>query len=121
MDDEKNKIIEKPECCEICGKRTRLSWHAKYHRTIISLCGTYVIPIKRLYCNSCKHTFALIPEFIEKFKHYGRDIIKFVINKLKSGKHAIEEVAGELEQLLPVEISDKFSILTIYNWKKQYC
>ena len=121
MNDVENKRIEKPEYCEICGKKDTLSWHAKYIRRIMALCGTYQIPIKRLYCNSCKHTFALIPEFIEKFKHYGKDVIKFVIDKLKSGKNTLEEVAEKLGQFLSVEISDRFSILTIYNWKNQYC
>ena len=118
LKDFNNKELSKPEYCEICGKKTTLSWHAIYFRNIITFCGLFKIPIRRLYCCSCKHTFALLPNFIEKFRHYSSDVIKFALEKLK--KLTYDKVANILIQLIPVDSIVNFSVITLYLWKKQY-
>ena len=106
--------IEKPECCEICGKKIKLTWHAEYKRKLITLTGIYEVPIRRLYCHHCKHTFALLPEFIEKFYRYAKDVIFFAVKELK--KHTYDHVAGEL----PNNISLNIAINTLSNWNRKF-
>ena len=110
-----NKRLKKPECCEVCGRTCKLTWHAKYLRKLITLCGIYHIPIKRLYCPACKHTFALLPEFIEKFHRYAKDVIIFALRNLK--KFSYNKVADMLMEKSEICIE----ILTLYNWKKKFC
>lgn len=115
LKDFKKGNLKKPNCCEICGKRVKLIWHAKYMRNVIALCGTYYLPIKRLKCPSCGHTFALLPGFIEKFHGSSRDVIAFVLRKLK--RFSYKEVADELVEKSEILIG----VLTLYNWKKRFC
>jgi len=113
LNDLKKGRIKKPDCCEICGKETGLIWHAKYTRKLITLNGIYELPIRRLYCSHCKHTFALLPKFIEKFYLYGKDVVVFAVTKLK--KHTYEHVAGVL-----YEISIEIAINTLSNWNRKF-
>lgn len=112
--DFKAERIEKPECCEVCGNKTNLTWHAEYKRKLITLNGTYELPIRRLYCTHCKHTFALLPKFIEKFYRYGKDIIIFAVKELK--KHTYDHVAGELLNKISIEIA----MNTFSKWNRKF-
>jgi len=118
LDDLEKGRIKKPDCCEICRKKCRLYWHAKYLRKLVTVCGKYEIPIKRLYCPLCKHTFALIPAFIEKFHCYGKDIIMFAVREFKK-KTNIEKIANKLAVLM--EAVDLYiEIPTLYRWRKKF-
>ena len=111
--------LNKPEFCELCGRKCRLTWHAKYVRKLITLFKKYDrIPIKRLYCPLCKHTFAFIPVFIKKFCRYGIDVIASAIRKFKKKVKCfavLDRLAGMMTAVdVYIEIS------TLYRWKKKY-
>ena len=115
LKDFKKNNLKRPDWCEVCGKRVKLNWHAKYMRNVITLCGIYSLPIKRLKCPFCGHTFALLPDFIEKYHRYSRDVIAFVLRKLK--RFSYKEVADALVGKSEICIG----VLTLYNWKKRFC
>lgn len=50
------------------------------------------IPIKRLYCRLCDHTFALLPAFVVKFHRYARAAITTALRALRS--HTFEAVSN---------------------------
>ena len=106
--------LDKPDCCEICGNKTNLTWHAKYIRKLITLTGIYYLPIRRLYCRHCKHTFALLPEFIEKFYRYGKDVVFFAVKELK--KYTYDHVAGKLLHKISIEIA----MNTFSKWNRKF-
>jgi hypothetical protein len=114
LNDFKKDRLKKPTCCEICENKTELTWHAKYIRKLITFTGTYHLPIRRLYCPACKHTFSLIPKFIEKFCRYGKDIIHFAVNKLKN--YTYDHVAEELMNKISIEIA----MNTLSNWNRKF-
>ena len=111
----KDKKLKKPDLCEVCGKKSNLIWHAKYTRKAITLSGIYCLPIKRLFCPICKHTFSLLPDFICKFHRYAKDVITFALKKLK--KFSYYKVADMLMDTAAICVE----VLTLYNWKKKFC
>lgn len=120
LDDFKKERLKKPEFCEVCGKRCKLVWHAKYMRKLItSYMIYYKIPIKRLFCPLCGHTFTLIPEFIKKFYRYSKNIIKVAVKELKKKKAIIYKVADKLAKYMEaVDVYPEFS--TLYRWRKKF-
>ncbi|MCP4648546.1 MAG: hypothetical protein GY853_00515 [PVC group bacterium] len=103
QNDFKKGRINKPDCCEICGNKNNLTWHAKYTRKLITLNGIYKLPIRRLYCPHCMHTFALLPEFVKKFYRYGKDVVFFAVKELK--KYTYDQVAEKLLHMISIEIA----------------
>ena len=84
------------------------------------MCGVYYdIPIKRLRCPLCKHTFPLLPGFIKKFHRYAQDVIKFALRELK--KFSFKKVTDKLRSMLNTE---EYETLigpeTLYNWQKEF-
>jgi hypothetical protein len=111
--------LRKPECCEHCGGKCKLIWHAKYIRKLITLFKKYDrLPIKRLYCPLCKHTFALIPVFIKKFCRYGMDVIISAIKEFKK-KIKRSEVLDRLDGMMEA-VDTYIELPTLYRWKKKY-
>ena len=119
LNDFKDKKLKKPDVCEVCGKKSNLVWHAKYTRKAITLSGIYCLPIKRLFCPLCKHTFSLLPEFIYKFHRYAKDVIAFALKKLK--KLSYKKVADMLADMLTDAGEIYVDVLTLYNWEKKFC
>jgi hypothetical protein len=110
---------KKPDRCSVCHRECALWWHDEYIRKLVTLCGVYEIPIKRLYCPLCKHTFALIPEFIEKFHRYAKDVIEYALKELKKLSH--KKVAEKIAIILDTEVYETFiGPATIYNWEKEF-
>lgn len=107
------KRIKKPEICKGCKSR-RIIWWSSYSRNVINLADTYNLPIKRVRCNNCGKTFALLPEFIKKYCRYGIDVIKFVLKGLI--QHTFE---GMIERMY-AEYEIKISVVTLWLWKKKY-
>ena len=119
LEDFDNGKLEKPEHCCVCGKRCRLLWHATYIRTLITLFKKYDrLPIKRLYCPLCKHTFALIPAFIRKFCRYGIDVIASAIREFRKKLEGLE-VLDRLSDMM-VAVDTYIELTTLYRWKKKY-
>jgi hypothetical protein len=118
LNDFKDKKLKKPDLCGVCGKKSNLSWHAIYTRNVITLVGAYCLPIKRLFCPLCKHTFAFIPDFICKFHRYAKDVITFALKKLK--KLSYKKVADLLAGMLTAAGEIYIDVITLYNWKKKF-
>lgn len=119
LDDYRDGRLKKPEFCEVCGRRCKLVWHAEFMRKLITLLKIHdKIPIKRLYCPLCKHTFALIPGFIKKFCRYGKDVIICVVKEFKK-KIKCSEVADKLASLMKA-VDIYIEISTLYRWKKKF-
>lgn len=107
--------LEKPRRCEVCGRESALTWHAKYTRKLICFLGIYEIPIRRLMCPLCKGTFALIPEFIAKYRRYAKSIIGYAVAALKQGisfYDIADKLAGAMETI------DRYvDYSTLYRWQ----
>lgn len=115
LSDYANNHLEKPRCCEVCGRETALIWHAKYTRKLISFLGIHEIPIRRLMCPLCKRTFALIPEFVEKYRRYAKPVIEYAVGMLKR-KQSFYAVADNLAGAM--EALDRYvDYSTLYRWK----
>ena len=79
---EKKRLV-KPTRCEVCGGTGPLHWHAVYRRSLIAFHQTVVLPVNRVFCASCRKTFASLPDFIVKFHRYARPVILFALRCLK--------------------------------------
>lgn len=106
--------LSKPRRCAVCRNRCKLVWHGSYMRSVITLAQTWSVPIKRLYCRLCRHTFALLPAFIVKFHRYARATISFVLRALRS--HTFEAVAGLFMEKGQREVAP----LTFYFWRRKF-
>ena len=87
-------------------------------RRLITLTKIYSLPICRLFCTLCRHTFVLLPPFIIKFYHYAKEVIYAALAQLKSRTyHAVAEaIANGL-----AEQKDRgLSTLTLYFWRRKF-
>jgi transposase-like protein len=89
-------------------------WHGKYTRKLVTLGRIYQIPIKRLLCTVCNHTFSLLPEFVRKYCRYGADIISLVVREIRKQL----SVSQILDRLGSFEIYLEYP--TVYRWKKKF-
>jgi transposase len=110
---EKLRLMKKP--CPYCGAKEPVwSYNDTYPRNLISFENgkekTYVIDITRVYCSSCGHAHAILPEMIIPYKSYS---LFFIISVLRDyyAKHKIKKICGKYN----------ISISTLYNWKKLFC
>lgn len=106
--------LSKPRRCAVCGSRCKLIWHGSYARSVIAIAQTWVIPIKRLYCGLCRHTFALLPSFVVKSHRYARATIAFALRALRS--RTFEAVADLFMERGQREVSP----LTFYFWRRKF-
>ena len=110
--------LAKPACCQVCGKGEGLSWHGTYHRSLITLTQTITIPVKRLYCRLCQHTFALLPSFVVKFHRYAREIIRSALRALRSRTY--EAVAEVIANGFAQPRKPDIATLTLYFWQRKF-
>jgi len=115
--DFRNNTLILPRVCEQCKMKGHTIWWGNYLRSLITFAKVFTdIPIKRVRCTACKRTFCSLPAFIEKFCHYGKDIIVYALKELK--KSTFEQVAGKLfsGSIVAIEIA----VNTLSVWKKKY-
>lgn len=111
----REKRLSKPLCCRVCRRSGRLRWHGSYLRTLITMTQVFdQLPIQRVFCAFCRHAFALLPAFVEKYHHYAKDAIGHALRMLKS--HTYETVAG----MFVGRAERSIAILTIYLWRREY-
>ena len=113
-----NKRLSKPTCCQVCKRSGRLRWHGIYVRQLISLTKIYSVPVRRLFCTLCRHTFALLPFFIVKFHRYARDVIRTALSWLKT--RTSEKVAEHLANRLTEPSHHPIGPLTLYFWRRKF-
>jgi len=112
-----NKQLVKPGQCQRCKQAGGLRWHGSYTRGLIALAKTYSVPIRRLFCSLCRHTFAFLPSFIVKFHRYAREVIRTATAWL--GTHTFEAVAERLDNLRN-EHESRLATLTLYFWRRKF-
>jgi hypothetical protein len=95
-----------------------LRWHGSYVRRLITLVNTYSLPIRRLFCSRCRHTFALIPSFIVKFHRYAKEIIQRAFNWLKT--LTFDAVAERLSNDCLARENHNLAPLTLYLWRRKF-
>lgn len=85
-----------------------------YLRSLITLTRTWIIPVKRLYCRLCDHSFALLPSFVVKFHRYARSAITWALRALR--RRTFEAVAD----LFMERGSREVAPLTFYFWRRKF-
>ena len=114
----KEKSPPKPAACEVCKHADCLQWYGTYVRSLIALAKTYSVPIRRLYCTACHHTFALLPSFIRKFHRYAAEVIVTAMRWIKS--HTFEKVAEVLTNRFMARQGRNVAPLTLYFWRRKF-
>ena len=110
--------LAKPNRCAICARAGSLSWHGTYQRSLITLTQKWTIPIKRLYCRLCDHTFALLPAFVVKFHRYAKEVIRTALRWLRSRTR--EAVAEMIANSFPKPMKPEIATLTLYLWRRKF-
>jgi hypothetical protein len=95
-----------------------LRWHGIYTRRLIAIAKTYSVPIRRLYCTLCRHTFALLPPFVLKFHRYAKEIIQSALHWLKTRTY--EAVADLLSNGCLAREDQDLAPLSLYFWQRKF-
>lgn len=71
--------------CPFCGAKGCLSLHSSYSRDMLSLKDgvpfRFSLSIPRLFCSSCSHTHALLPDLLVPYSSYS---LLFILSVLRS-------------------------------------
>ena len=95
-----------------------MHWHGHYARRLITLTKIHSLPIHRLFCTLCRHTFALIPPFVVKSYHYAKEIISTTLVRLKS--HTYHTVSEFIANGLAEQKDRGLAPLTLYFWRRKF-
>ena len=108
--------MERPKRCAGCkrGSGRALKWHGSYTRRLITMMRIHTIRIRRISCDECGVTFGVIPEFVEKFHHYGKGVIVFAIRALRALTY--ERVADLFES----GKESCIALLTLHRWRRSF-
>lgn len=110
----KENRLPKPSHCPTCGQNSSLIWHGRYMRRLITMVQVYTLPVKRLFCAACRHSFACLPDFVAKFYHYAKGVIHFALQQLRSNSY--ERVAG----LFIATAQRSLAVVTVYLWRRRF-
>ena len=106
--------LPRPSCCPVCGKSASLRWHGCYVRRLITMSQVYTLTVKRLFCFACGHSFACLPDFVEKFYHYAKEVIHFALRLLQSNSY--ETVAGRF-----IATAQRcLAVVTLHFWRRRF-
>lgn len=78
----------------------------------------YTLPIQRLLCTLCHHTFAWLPSFILKFHRYAQEVIHTALAWLKS--RTFSAVAEAIANRFPEPKEPALAPLTLYFWRRKF-
>ena len=95
-----------------------MRWHGSYVRSLIALAATYSIPVRRLFCTLCRHTFALLPSFLIKFHRYAKEVITTALHWLRT--RTIEAVAELLTNHLMAGKEHNLATVTLHLWRRKF-
>lgn len=89
------------ETCPVCGSTGNCHIHDYYGRTITdfqngkklkeSLC------IMRVFCDSCEHAHAVLPDIIIPYSGYSLFFILFILGEYFAGLHTIEQLCERFD------------------------
>ena len=110
--------LPKPTACQLCQGAGHLRRHGRYQRTLITMTKIYTLPIQRLLCTLCHHTFASLPSFVAKFHRYALEVIRTAIIWLKT--RTFHAVAEAIANRFPEPKEPAIAPLTLYFWKRKF-
>ena len=89
------------ETCPICGSTGNCHIHDYYDRSIIDfLSGRKQkenLCILRVFCESCEHAHAILPDIIVPYSCYSLFFILFILGEYFAGLHTIEQLCERFE------------------------
>lgn len=97
--------------CPFCGAKGNCAAHGSYQRSLLDIrdskvsCGR--VEIKRVRCESCGHTHAIIPDYIVPYSSYS---LFFILRVLAAYFLRLKTVEQLCEQY-------QISPSTLYQWK----
>jgi hypothetical protein len=84
------------ETCPICGSCGNCGIHAYYGRSITDFTGGHKeksdLCILRVFCSSCSHTHAILPDIIIPYSGYGLLFILQVLGEHFARLHSVEKI-----------------------------
>ena len=87
-------------------------------RRLVALAKSYSIPVRRVFCTLCRHTFALLPSFVSKFHRYAKEVITKALRWLKTRTY--ETVADLLSNGSLSREDHDLAPLTLYFWRRKF-
>ena len=89
------------ETCPICGSTGNCHIHDYYGRSIIDfLSGRKQkenLCIMRVFCDSCEHAHAILPDIIVPYSSYSLFFILFILGEYFAGLHTIEQLCERFD------------------------
>lgn len=89
------------ETCPICGSTGNCHIHGYYSRSIIDfLSGRKQkenLCIMRVFCDSCEHAHAILPDIIVPYSSYSLFFILFILGEYFAGLHTIEQLCERFD------------------------
>lgn len=102
------------ETCPVCGSKGQCHIHAYYGRNITDFQNgkptREILCILRVYCDSCKHSHAILPDFILPYSGYGLLFVLRVLAEFFTHHYTSEEICERYD------ISRK----QLYKWLSLY-
>ena len=87
-------------------------------RTLITMTMIYRLPIKRVLCTLCRHTFAWLPSFVVKFHRYAKEVILTALHWLKTLTY--EAVTDLLVNRLMGDQEHNLATVTLHLWRRKF-
>lgn len=89
------------ETCPICGSTGNCHIHDYYGRSIIDFRHCHKqkenLCIMRIFCDSCEHAHAILPDVIIPYSSYSLFFILFVLGEYFAGLHTVEELCERFD------------------------
>ncbi|WP_416386820.1 DUF6431 domain-containing protein [Anaerostipes caccae] len=105
-----NQFIPQLETCPICHSKGQFHIHDYYSRNIIDFHkGSPVkddLCIMRIFCDSCQHAHAILPDFIVPHSSYGLFFMLRVLAEFFTHLHTVEHICERFD----------ISAKTFYKW-----
>ena len=109
--EEKYLRTKREQVCPVCGRRGSWQAHGQYERSVIDCeSGRVVygrIKIKRVRCESCGHTHAIIPDYIIPYCTYSLLFVLRVLGEYFLKKRAVERICSHYN----------ITPSMVYSWK----
>lgn len=103
------------ETCPVCGSSGNCHIHDYYDRSIIDfLSGRKQkehLCIMRVFCESCNHAHAILPDIIVPYSSYSLFFILFILGEYFAGLHTIEQLCERFD------VSEKQFYKWLNLWK----
>ena len=107
------------ETCPICGSKGSCHVHDYYGRSIIELYAgkriTDTLCIQRVYCDSCNHAHAILPDIIIPYSRFGLIFILHVLASLFTKSCTIEQLCEKYD--ISINLLRKW--INLWNSHKQ--